>query len=142
MLKCKKCSSEKTTKNGFVRKKQRFKCKDCGYNFIVGDKRTNHKVAVKKALCVLLYSTMKGAFNHLAKILDTSPSLVYRWIVEASNKIDFVETQGEIKEMEFDEMWHYINKKKKTLDCVAQVELSHGKSAVVILPHSDDFTKK
>ena len=67
MLKCKKCGSEKTTSNGFVRKKQRFKCKDCGYNFIVGDKRTNHKVAVKKALCVLLYSTIKGTFNHLAK---------------------------------------------------------------------------
>jgi len=106
MLKCKKCNSEKTTSNGFVRKNQRF----------IGDKRTNHKVAVKKALCVLLYSTMKGTFNHLAKILDTSPSLVYRWIVEASNKIEFVETQGEIKEMEFDEMWLYINKKKKTLD--------------------------
>jgi len=106
MLKCKKCSSEKVTKNGFVRKNQRWNCKEYGYNFIVGDKRTNHKVAVKKALCVLLYSTMKGTFNHLAKILDTSPSLVYRWIVEASNKIEFVEIQGEIKEMEFDEMWH------------------------------------
>jgi len=41
MLKCKKCGSEKTTKNGFVRKNQRWKCKDCGYNFIVGDK---HKI--------------------------------------------------------------------------------------------------
>ena len=67
MLKCKKCSSEKVTKNGFVRKNQRWNCKEYGYNFIVGDKRTNHKVAVKKALCVLLYSTMKGTFNHLAK---------------------------------------------------------------------------
>jgi transposase-like protein len=87
MLKCKKCSSERVVRNGFTRKNQRFKCKDCGYNFIIGDKRTNHKVAVKKALCVLLYSTMKGTYNHLAKILDTSPSLVYRWIVEASNNI-------------------------------------------------------
>ena len=58
-----------------------------------------------------------------------------------------METQGEIKEMEFDEMWHYINKKKENFGLskhlsVAQVELLHGKSAVVILPHFDDFTKK
>jgi hypothetical protein len=49
--------------------------------------------------------------------------------------------------MEFDEMWHYINKKKEKFGLskhlsVAQVELSLGKSAVVLLPHSDDFTKK
>ena len=41
MLKCKKCGSEKITKNGFVRKNQRWRCKDCGYNFIVGDKPQN-----------------------------------------------------------------------------------------------------
>ena len=56
---------------------------------------------------------------------------MYRWIVEASNKIEFVETQEEIKEMEFDEIWHYINKKKENFGLskhlsVAQVELSHG----------------
>jgi len=56
---------------------------------------------------------MKGTFNHLAKILDTSPSLVYRWIVEASNKIDFVEAQGEIKEMEFDEIPTTLQKSKQ-----------------------------
>jgi len=58
MLKCKKCGSEKTTRNGFVRKNQRFKCKDCGYNFIVGDKRTNHKVAVKTGLANILYNLL------------------------------------------------------------------------------------
>jgi transposase-like protein len=147
MLKCKKCGSSKTVKNGFVRNQQRWHCKECSYNFIEGDKRTNHQILVKKALRVLLYSTMKGTYNHLAKIFDTSPSLIYRWIAEASKKFEVSKLSGELTEIEFDEMWHYLNKKKEKFGLskhlsVAAVELSHGKSVVVIVPHSSGFTTK
>jgi insertion element IS1 protein InsB len=30
-------------KSGKVRGKQRYKCKECGYNFVIGDARTNEK---------------------------------------------------------------------------------------------------
>jgi hypothetical protein len=51
----------------------------------------------------------------LAKIFKTWPSLVYRWIVEAGIDLPSEEIDGEIKEMEFDEMWHFIESKKQTL---------------------------
>ena len=54
MVKCKKCKSENIVKNGKVRDKQRYLCKDCRYNFVEGDARTNEKIKAKKAMCVLL----------------------------------------------------------------------------------------
>ena len=32
MIPCKNCEQDTTTKNGFVRNKQRYKCQACGYN--------------------------------------------------------------------------------------------------------------
>jgi len=49
----------------------------------------------------------------LAHIFDTWPSLIYRWIVEAGAKLPQTEISGEIKEMTFDEMWHFVGSKKK-----------------------------
>lgn len=48
---CKNCKSEKVVRNGIVRGKQRYRCKECGYNFVEGDGRANEKIAAKKAMC-------------------------------------------------------------------------------------------
>ena len=32
-MKCPRCKSENNFKNGIVRGNQRYKCKDCGYNY-------------------------------------------------------------------------------------------------------------
>jgi transposase len=146
MPECKNCKSKIVVKNGLIRGKQRYKCKICGYNFVVGDGRTNERIAAKKAMCIILYSLGKASYNMLAHIFDTWPSLVYRWIVEAGAKLPEREISGEIKQMEFDEMWHFIGKKtnfgsSKPL-IVATGELWPGCSAAVILQHSDDYTTK
>jgi transposase len=78
---CKSCKSELVVKNGFVRGKQRFRCKNCGLTFVEGDARTNEKIAAKKAMCVILYSLGKVSFTMLAYVFDSWPSLVYRWIM-------------------------------------------------------------
>jgi len=114
-------------------------------NFIEGDGRTNEKIAAKKAMCVLLYTLSKASFNGLARIFDTWPSLVYRWIVEAGAKMPDEAIPGDIREMEFDEMWHYVGSKKERFGLskrliVADGELWPGCSAVVILKPSSGFT--
>ena len=48
MPRCKNCGAEHAVKNGKVRGKQRFRCKECGLNFVVGDARTNEKSPRKK----------------------------------------------------------------------------------------------
>jgi hypothetical protein len=82
---CKNCKSASAVRNGFVRGKQRFRCKDCGSNFVEGDARTNEKIAAKKAMCVILYSLGKGSFNMLAHIFDTWPSDENSQITESQN---------------------------------------------------------
>jgi transposase-like protein len=57
MVGCKNFKSEQVVKNGIVRGKQRYKCKECGYNFVESDGRTNDKDSCKKGYlccCILL----------------------------------------------------------------------------------------
>ncbi|MDR0492955.1 MAG: hypothetical protein LBH74_04890 [Nitrososphaerota archaeon] len=66
-------------------------------------------------MCTLLYSLSKASYTMLAKIFDTWPSLVYRWIVQTGAQLPDTELSGEIQEMEFDEMWHFVGSKKQAL---------------------------
>ena len=147
MPKCKNCGSEHVVKNGKVRGKQRFRCKECGFNFVEGDARTNEKIAAKKAMLVLLYSLGKASFNLLARLFDTWPSQIYRWVLQEGLSLPEQEVSGAIKEMEFDEMWHFIKTKKTSFGSskpliVAQGEPWPGCSAIVILRPSDGYMTK
>ena len=147
MPECKNCGAKRTVKNGVVAGRQRYHCKECGYNFREGDNRTNEKVAAKKALCVLLYAMAKGSFRMMGRILQLDHSLVYRWIREYGEALPEPKVSGDIEQMEFDEMWHFIQSKKENFGSskpltVAQGELWPGCSAVVILQHSADCTTR
>ena len=146
-IKCKNCASSKAVKNGKVREKQRFKCKDCGLNYVIGDERTNEKIDALKALVVMLYSLGKGSYNMLGKFFGRDRSLIYRWIKEAGLSFGDPDVDGEIREIEFDEMWHFIGAKKvkngssKPL-IVAQGRLLPELQATVILQRLEGFTIK
>ena len=147
MILCKKCNSQKIVKNGSVRGVQRYRCKECSLNFVEGDVRKKPQTAVKKALCVILYSLGKASFSMLGKVLNHSPSIIYRWIKEAMDKTPEPSVSADIQEMEFDEMWHFLQKKVKNSVSskpwiVVQGELLPGLQGVVMLKHSNDFMKK
>jgi transposase-like protein len=147
MVSCKKCLSEKVVKNGIIRRKQRYICRECGHIFTEGDKRTNDGIIAKKAMCTILYLLGKASFNMLAHVFDTWPSLIYRWIVEAGTKLPDTEVSGEIKEMEFDEMAAFVGSKKTSFGSskpliVAHGELWPGCLGIVILQPSADSTTK
>ena len=144
---CKNCNNNTVVKNGIVRNKQRYKCKGCGYNFVIGDERTNDKIIALKAMVVLLYSLAKGSYNMLGKIFTRDRSLIYRWIKEAGLSFDDPSIDGDIAEIAFDEMWHFITSKKTSFGSskpliAARGKLSHGFSAVVILQRSNDSMTK
>jgi len=147
MLTCKKCSSANIVKNGIVKGKQRYLCKDCGCNFRIGDERTNARVAAKKALCILLYTLAKGSYRMMGKILGVDHVQVYRWIQEYALSLPEPEVPADIEQMEFDEMWHFVGSKKtkyglsKPLIVVAG-EPWHGSQVIVILQHLDDCMQK
>jgi transposase len=144
---CKECGSKETVKNGIVAGRQRYKCKQCGCSFRPGDNRTNDTVIAKRALCILLYAMAKGSYRMLGRILKIDHTLVYRWIRSFGESLPEPEIPGDIKELEFDEMWHFIGSKKTNFGSskpliVAQGELWPGCSAIVIIKPSSDSTTK
>jgi hypothetical protein len=119
----------------------------CGLNYVEGDARTNEEIAAKKAMLVLLYSLGKASFNMLAKIFDTWPSQVYRWVVQEGLTLPCKEISGEIKEMEFDEMLRFVGSKKESYGYSKQLIVARGEPwpgclATVILQLSEDSTTK
>lgn len=42
-IRCKKCGGAHCIKNGIVRNKQKFKCKSCGYSFVLTDQKKKNK---------------------------------------------------------------------------------------------------
>ena len=118
----------------------------CGYNFTVGDGRRvkNPNLEIKQSLSVILYSLGKSSFGFLGKLFNVNRSTTYRWIRNIASDIDEPEISSSIKEIEFDEMWHFINSKKTKSGSlkpwiVAQGELLPGLQAVVMLKPSKDF---
>ena len=82
MSNCKNCHSSEVTKNGFVRSKQRYRCKTCGYNFVEGDERTNPQTTIKRAFAVILYSLAKASYGTIANLFNVSPSTVQKWLAK------------------------------------------------------------
>jgi transposase len=137
MPECKNCHSSHTNKSGKVRGKQRYKCKDCGLNFVEGDGGASEKVIALKALCVVFHSLGKCSYNMLGKIFERNRLRIYRWIREASLLTEESAIDDEIKEIEFDEMWYFIGSKKQNFGSskpliVAAGKLLHRFSTVVI----------
>ena len=79
--------------------------------------------------------------------MNHSPSIIYRWIVEAMKTTPEPEISDDIQEMEFDEMWHFVGSKKTNIGSlrpwiVAEIELSPGLQATVIFqPLNNCMTK-
>ena len=67
---------------------------------------------LKRALAVILYALGKASFGFLGKLFGVSRSLTYAWIRAESDKIAEPVVSGGIREMEFDELWHFVGSKK------------------------------
>jgi hypothetical protein len=94
-----------------------------------------------------MYALAKGSYRMFGKIFGRNRSLIYRWIKEAGLTFGEPVVEGEIKEIEFDEMWHFIGKKNERFGSskpltVVQGELSPGFSVAVVLQHSESSATK
>ena len=144
---CKKCGSENIVKSGIVGGRQRFRCKGCGCNFRLGDNRTDEKIAAKKALCILWYAMGKGSYRMIGRILNVKHSLVYRWIRDFGAGLPEPKVPLDVKEIEFDEIWHFVGLKKTNFGCLKQLIGVHEKQlpgflADAIQQHLGDSTTK
>ena len=155
MLVCKKCGnadSKTIVKSGKTVKKtgeqkQRYKCKACGCNFTEGDGRIKQETAVKRAFAVILYSLGSASMGFIAKLFGVTTPAVLKWLRQEGAVLQNPEINTSIKEIEFDEMWHFIDSKKTKNGLlrpwiVLQSEPLPGLQAVVMLLPSNAFTTK
>ena len=71
---------------------------------------------IKKSLCVVLYALGKASFGFMAKLFGVSRTTTYNWIKQMGEEIDYPKISEGIKEIEFDEMWHFVQSKKQEMD--------------------------
>ena len=107
---CRKCGSEAFVKNGFMAGAQRYKCKKCGFQFT---RETPHGRPMKdKILALVLYLSVLS-MNAIGNIIGVSTQSIMRWIRMFYDKfIPQNEIETKFDEIEIDEMYSYINKKK------------------------------
>ena len=147
-MNCRYCGSESTHKSGIIREKQRYKCKNCGKNFLETDGRSKQTTIAKRALAVMLYTFSKASYNFLAKnIFHCSPTTVMNWIKKAGAEAKMPEITEDIEEIEFDEMWHFVGSKKTKNGSskqwiVKQERLSPGLRVIVMLQPSRNCTTR
>ena len=109
-----RCQHSHFVKNGHVNEKQRYKCKDCNYQWTENHKRRGRPLA-EKALAVFLYCHGLS-MNAIAKMLDASPSTILDWVRHFGTELAHLpEPRAEAVVLELDEMWHYVKKKKHKL---------------------------
>jgi transposase-like protein len=107
---CRKCGSEAFVKNGFMAGAQRYKCKKCGFQFT---RETPHGRPMKDKILALVLYLSGLSMNAIGNIIGVSTQSIMRWIRMFYDKfIPQNEIETKFDEIEIDEMYSYINKKK------------------------------
>ena len=109
-MECPRCKGA-CNKAGFVNNKQRHICKVCRYQF------TKHKAQwgfpqKTKHLALYLYLN-KMSIRSIAKTVGASAPAVLSWIREMGESLPKTQEKRYIESVEVDEMWHYLETKKK-----------------------------
>lgn len=136
-MKCRKCGSDESVKNGHHLGRQRYKCKICGFQYT--QEHSRGKDAESKCLAILLY--VNGlSFRAIAKIVKVSHKSVYDWVKSFGvQTYEKPMPSGEVV-VELDEMWHFLNAKKTSCGygkhiVVLQVNSSTGSvEGVTVIP--------
>jgi transposase len=108
MEQCPKCKSKILCKDGIVKEKQRYKCKDCNFRFTV--ERIGKPNKLKRDALVLYLEGL--GFRSIGRILGVSNVTALNWIKSFGEKIDEIRNTEDIEVVEIDEMHTYIGSKK------------------------------
>ncbi len=110
-MKCIKCNSQESVKNGIIRGRQRFKCKNCGYNYTVEKRSTEYSKSVKRK-ALQLYLEGLG-FRSIGRVLSVSNVTVLNWIRDFGKEVKELQSDNKTVEfVELDEMHSFIGLKK------------------------------
>ena len=124
-ISCKRCDCYETVKNGLMQGMQRYRCKHCGYNFTLTAPRGKHPGL--KALAILLYGFAGVTMAKIAKLVGVSEVAIYKWVQAAGQSIQRADEE-DVEVIMLDEMWHYVNGKKRRFGSGKPMTLYKAKS--------------
>ncbi|NBX77618.1 MAG: IS1 family transposase [Proteobacteria bacterium] len=110
---CKNCQSTSYWKNGMKKDKQRYKCKDCGYQFTNTPPRG--KPEKLKEIAVTLYVYCGISMLKIGKMCGVSDVSVLNWIKKAGEKAPPLNPKSDSGIVILDEMWHFENGKSNKI---------------------------
>ena len=133
-MKCRKCGSEATVKNGFMAGSQRYKCKKCSFQFT---RETAHGKPIKDKILALILYLSGLSMNMTAQIIGVSTQTIMRWIRLFYHKFaNPAQYASSIEEIEVDEMFSYLGKKKNLFGSgkllIITLENSSGGNVVIV----------
>ena len=133
MKNCPSCKNTNICKNGIVKQKQRYLCKECKYCFTVETIGKSEKV---KRDALILYLEGLG-FRSIGRFLKVSHVAVFNWIKSFGKNLDELRSANEIEVVEIDEMHTYIGEKKTSVGYgLLLIEMGTG-SSIVKLAHEE-----
>lgn len=141
-MECKKCGATEHSKNGFIKGHQRYKCKNCGYQF-VPTLQKGFDEQTKLTACLLYINGL--SFRTIARLLHTSATSVLSWVRKfALQHYEKPQPNAEAVVIQLDEMWHFLHLKKTNFGYGKLIMLIHdnpltGNMAIVIPIHLKSY---
>ena len=129
-MKCPKCKSEKSVKNGIIKVKQRFKCKECGCNYTVGYDQVSEKEK-KRRFGLSMYLEGLG-FHSIGRLLRVSHVTVMNWVRKYGSELSLIRNNKPVRIMELDEMHSYVGHKKTTDGYGLVLIETHGNTLILL----------
>ena len=143
-MECKKCGGTKHSKNGFIKGHQRYKCKNCGYQFVPTLQKGVDE-QTKLTACLLYINGL--SLRTIARLLHTLAISVLSWVRKfALENYEKPQPSSEAVVIQLDEMWHFLNLKKTSFGYGKHIVLIQGNSltgnaAIVIPIHLKNYSK-
>ena len=110
-MNCSRCGSVNYCKDGFVKSRQRYQCKDCHYRYTV-ERKSDVKTEDIQRRALEMYLEGLG-FRAIGRLLKISYGTVYCWVKEWGAKVSLPKKTEATEVIELDEMHTYIGQKQK-----------------------------
>ncbi len=108
---CPVCSSLNIKKNGINKqRKQRYRCKICGRQFILKYSYRAYLLYIRELIVPI--SLNGSGIRDTARVLHISATTLIRVISEQAKNLPPVKLPERIADVEIDEMWSFVQKKK------------------------------
>ena len=111
---CPKCKSEEKTKDGVIKGRQRYKCKNCGFRYTVASGSKAKPLHMRKLALQLYLEGLR--FRSIGRVLKVSNVTVLNWIRAFGEQIEELKSAERVMFTEMDEMHTYVGQKKLSMD--------------------------